>query len=135
MVDMLSKGILSRFKDQNSSRFRRDIAANSASNSRLVGVKMKERIQVPVYLLQEAFYQVFSTDIRSKICSTTSRKAAAIKFVARGEDSLTQYIYHFPEKCHANAHFFEKVFSRLGLHMLCSILQNSAIATLPAFSL
>ncbi len=51
MVEILSQGILSKCKDQHCNRFRRDIAVNFASNLRLVGVNIKERTQVPVYLL------------------------------------------------------------------------------------
>ncbi len=105
MVDMLSKGILSTFKNQNGSRFRRESAANFASNSRLVGVKVKERIHVLGYLLWGILSSIFffvsylhlvswisliliTYDVtdsfplfhyswisRSKICYTTARKS------------------------------------------------------------
>ncbi len=38
----------------------RGIAANFASNSRLIGEKVRKRIRFPAYLLKEAFDQVFS---------------------------------------------------------------------------
>ncbi len=52
MAHILSKGILSVCNDIDCSCFMRDRAANFASNSCLIGVEMKERIQVPALLLK-----------------------------------------------------------------------------------
>ncbi len=60
MAGILSKGILSAFNDLDCSRFRRGSSEKFVSNSRLIGVKVKERIQVSAYLLKESFNQVFS---------------------------------------------------------------------------
>ncbi len=59
LADILRRVILFACNDLCCGRCKRGSAANFASNSRFIEIKVKEKVQVPAYLLKKAFHQVF----------------------------------------------------------------------------
>ncbi len=60
MVDIWNTRIFSAYNNWNNGRFMRCCASNYTSHSRFIRIKVKERIQIPPYLLKKTFNEIFS---------------------------------------------------------------------------
>ncbi len=85
------------------SRFRRVTAADFSSNERLNGRKRgeKESVTVNVKIIP------LNVNLNLKLCCNVSPETSAIMVFAPGEDSFTQNVCHFPEKCCTDLDLFE----------------------------